>query len=86
MAAARAQRPDLVVEALLYPSESNGVSSAGYNYWCDIVPVYLPGNGALLTAVAMMAGGWDSAPERNAPGFPDDGQWVVQPEGLRPLP
>ncbi len=85
MAAARAQRPDLAIQALLFPSESNGVSSAGYNYWCDIVPTYLPGNGALLTAVAMMAGGWDGAPKRSAPGFPDDGQWVVRAEGLRPM-
>ena len=86
MAAARAGRPDLAIEALLFPSESNGVSPGGYNFWCDIVPVYLPGNGALLTAVAMMAGGWDGCSERNAPGFPDDGQWVVKSEGLRRLP
>ena len=70
MTAARAGRPDLAVQALLFPSISNGVSSAGYNYWVDFVPVYLPGNGALLSAVAMMAGGWDGAPKRNAPGFP----------------
>jgi hypothetical protein len=86
MAAARAGRPDLAVEALLYPSISNSVSSAGYNYWVGLVPIYLPGNGALLSAVAMMAGGWDGAPQRNAPGFPDDGQWVVRSEGLYPLP
>lgn len=86
MAAARAERPDLAIQALLFPSESNGVSGAGYNYWCDIVPTYLPGNGSLLMAVAMMAGGWDGAPECSAPGFPNDGQWVVHAEGLRPMP
>jgi hypothetical protein len=48
--------------------------------------VYLPGNGALLSAVAMMAGGWDGAPVGNAPGFPHDGSWVVRSEGLHPLP
>ena len=39
---------------------------------------YLPTNGALLYAVAVMAAGWDGAPNRNAPGFPDDGSWVVR--------
>jgi hypothetical protein len=48
--------------------------------------VYLPANGALLAAVAMMAGGWDGAATMDAPGFPKDGSWVVRSEGLRPLP
>ena len=47
---------------------------------------YLPGNGGLLYAVALMAAGWDDAPERNAPGFPDDGDWAVQWEGLLAAP
>ncbi len=32
----------------------------------------------------MMAAGWDGAPVRNAPGFPDDGTGTVRWEGLRP--
>jgi hypothetical protein len=48
------------------------------------LPIYLPGNGGLLLAVAMMAAGYkDSKPH---PGFPDDGQWVIETDGLRPLP
>lgn len=43
---------------------------------------YFPGNGGLLYALAMMAAGWDGAPDRHAPGFPDDGSWVVRHEGL----
>jgi hypothetical protein len=39
-----------------------------------------------LYAVAMMAAGWDGAPKKNAPGFPDNGQWVVRWEGLKPAP
>ena len=32
--------------------------------------------GGLLYAIsAMMAGGWRDAPNRHAPGFPDDGSW-----------
>ena len=47
---------------------------------------YLPANAGLLYATAMMAAGWDGAPKRNAPGFPDNGQWTVRWEKLRPLP
>jgi len=47
---------------------------------------YFPSNGGLLYAVAMMAAGWDGAPNRHAPGFPDDGAWMVRWEGLKPAP
>jgi hypothetical protein len=43
---------------------------------------YFPSNGGLLYAIAMMAAGWDGAPDRHAPGFPDDGYWTVQFEDL----
>ena len=36
------------------------------------IAVYLPANGAFLSAVAMMIAGWDGAP-REYPGFPADG-------------
>ena len=49
-------------------------------------PAYLPVNSALLSTVALMAAGWQGAPEVNAPGFPQDGQWVVKWEGLNALP
>lgn len=42
---------------------------------------YFPGNGGLLTAIAMMAGGWDDCPSVNAPGFPSTG-WNVKREGF----
>jgi hypothetical protein len=47
---------------------------------------YLPGNGGLLYAVAMMAADWDHAPDRPAPGFPNDGNWTVKWEGLKKAP
>ena len=49
------------------------------------IAVYLPANGAFLSAVALMIAGWDGAP-RATPGFPDDGKWVIRSEGLKPLP
>jgi hypothetical protein len=38
--------------------------------------------GGLLSAVALMAKGWDGGPP--APGFPDT--WTVRQEGLLPMP
>jgi hypothetical protein len=84
MAAARNGEPAMAVDALLYPSKkcaftANGLSTGG--------PFpYFPSNGGLLYAVAMMAAGWDSAPHRNAPGFPKDSTWTVRWEGLKPAP
>ncbi|MES2275738.1 MAG: hypothetical protein V4592_06940 [Bacteroidota bacterium] len=49
-------------------------------------PAYLPANSAFMAAAALMAGGWDGAPNINAPGFPQDGTWHVRAEGLNKLP
>ncbi|MCX6144737.1 MAG: hypothetical protein NTZ35_16140 [Ignavibacteriales bacterium] len=85
MTAARVGRPDLAIEALLMKVQKNTYVNNGHNFQDERLPVYLPGNGALLTAVAMMAAGWDGAADARAPGFPKDGNWVVRYEGLRPL-
>ena len=66
--------------------QKNTYLNNGHNYQTDDLPLYLPGNGGLLTAIAMMSAGWDGAPEVRAPGFPQDGNWVVEFEGLKPLP
>jgi hypothetical protein len=86
MTAARVGRPDLAIDALLMDVQKNTCLNNGHNYQDERLPVYLPGNGGLLTAVAMMAAGWDGAPAVHAPGFPGDGNWVVKFEGLSPLP
>jgi len=39
----------------------------------------------LLTAVAMMAAGWDGS-EGETPGFPKNGKWQVKWEGLKKIP
>jgi hypothetical protein len=84
MAAARTGQPQLAVEALLRGSIKNHYDERGANTGGS--NPYLPGNGGLLYAVAMMAAGWDGAPARHAPGFPDDGQWSVHWEDLKPAP
>jgi len=86
MTAARVGRPDLAIDALLMDVQKNTYLNNGHNYQDERLPAYLPGNGGLLTAVAMMAAGWDGAPAIFAPGFPGDGNWVVKFEGLSPLP
>jgi hypothetical protein len=84
MAAARTGEPQIAVEALLRGSIKNHYDERGAN--TGGANPYLPGNGGLLYAVAMMAAGWDGAPDRHAPGFPDDGQWNVRWEGLKRAP
>lgn len=86
MTAARLNRPEAAVDALLLDVQKNTYLVNGHNFQDQRLRIYLPGNGALLTAVAMMAVGWDGAPERKNPGFPDNGKWKVRWEGLRPMP
>lgn len=50
-----------------------------------VAQTYFPSNGALLLAVALMAGGWDGSSTPH-PGFPRDGSWMVRSEGLVRLP
>ena len=85
MTAARLDAPELAVGVLLKSDgPNNGYTKAGHNP-NKRLPVYLPGNGSLLAAVALMAGGWDGA-TRTTPGFPTDGSWVVKAEGFNKLP
>jgi hypothetical protein len=86
MTAARVGRPDLAIDCLLMNSPKNSYLRNGHNYQNDRLPVYLPGNGGLLAAVAMMAAGWDGCPETHAPGFPQNKNWNVRFEGLHQMP
>lgn len=82
MAAARTGQSALAIDMLMHPSagfqfDEHGLATGG--------PFpYFPSNGALLTAVAMMCGGWDGS-EGAAPGFPKDGSWTVRYEGFVPM-
>jgi hypothetical protein len=86
MTAARLGRGNEAVDALLLDTPKNRFLLNGHNYQRPNLPLYLPGNGGLLAAVAMMAAGWDGAPTISAPGFPSNGQWSLRWEGLLPMP
>ena len=85
MCAARIGLPEKAVDALLMDRRTNTYLVNGHNYQDGRLRVYLPGNGGLLTAVAMMCAGWDGSEGKN-PGFPNNGQWKVKWEGLDVMP
>lgn len=84
MTFARLGQPSRAVDALLMAQQKNTYLANGHNYQDQRLRVYMPGNGGLLTAVAMMAAGWDGCPPGRNPGFPPD--WDVRWEGLLPMP
>jgi hypothetical protein len=84
MAGARLGEGETAVNLLLSPSPGFQFTTVGLSSGGPFP--YFPSNGGLLYAVAMMTAGWDGSPQRNAPGFPDNGQWNVHWEGLKPAP
>ncbi|KAA6310021.1 hypothetical protein EZS27_038601 [termite gut metagenome] len=85
MAAARMGMHERAIEALLMNRRTNTYLPNGHNFQNDHLRIYLPGNGGLLTTIAMMCTGWDGS-ENNLPGFPHNGQWNVKWEGLQRMP
>jgi hypothetical protein len=95
MTAARLGRPGDALEILLRNGPNNiylpnghcpqRVDETAASVRRREIPVYLPANGALLAAVALMVEGWDGC-DRKFPGFPDDGFWTIRAEGLAKLP
>ncbi|MFA5448232.1 MAG: hypothetical protein WC233_08140 [Sphaerochaeta sp.] len=85
MCAARLGETELAMDLLLMESPKNTYTPNGHNAQLpkSDLPLYLPGNGALLLAVALMASGWKGS-EGEAPGFPKTG-WTVRSEGVFPL-
>ncbi len=83
MCAARLGEPEKAIECLLLDTPKNQYLENGHNYQRPNLPLYLPANGGLLTAIAMMAAGWDGLENgAYAPGFPKDGKWNIKYEGI----
>lgn len=86
MTAARLNEPELAVDLLLKHTQKNQYNKNGHNrqgYRTDL-PIYLPGNGSLLLAVAAMAAGYKGT-KAILPGFPKEG-WKVCLENIEQLP
>jgi hypothetical protein len=87
MVALTATRLGLVetaLETLFMNVSKNRYVPTGYNHPTNggEIAAYLPGNGGTLIATGLMAGGWEGAPKREAPGFPPE--WQVRAEGFTP--
>ena len=82
MTAARLHWPEKALDALMMPVRTNTYLVNGHNYQDERLTIYLPGNGGLLSAVAMMCTGTD-ADRRGNIGFPPNGKWKIKWEGLQ---
>jgi hypothetical protein len=76
MCAAKLGEGELAVRALMIESVKNKWLPNGHVYQRPNLPAYLPANGGLLAATAMMAMGG---------AFGSEGKWKVRSEGLVPL-
>ncbi len=85
MTATRLGLPDKAIDALLMPVQTNTYLNNGHNYQDERLTIYLPGNGGLLSAVALMCAGYDGCNTTN-PGIPTNGKWKVKWEGLKKMP
>lgn len=85
MTAARLHQPAKAVNALFKNVTTNTYLPNGHNYQDDRLTIYLPGNGGLLSAIALMCAGYDGNTVKN-PGIPQDGSWKLRWEGLKPMP
>ncbi|MGG9963110.1 hypothetical protein [Ferruginibacter sp. SUN106] len=84
MTATRLGHPEKAIDALLMNITTNTYLNNGHNYQDGRLTIYLPGNGGLLTAIAMMCAGYDGSTIPN-PGIPKDGKWKVRWEGLKKM-
>lgn len=86
MTETRLGNPDRALEILLRDTHKNQYMGNGHN--CQVsrkdLPLYLPGNGSLLLAIPMMAAGYPGSSLEH-PGFPQDGSWKIETEGIAPF-
>ena len=85
MDAARLGHADQAVNMLLYASPRFSFDEHGFVGGGNPYP-YIPSNGGLLYAVAMMTAGWDGDKNVAEPGWPKDPSWVIKWEDLKKAP
>ena len=79
MTATRLNMPEKAIDALLMPIKTNTYLPNGHNFQDERLRLYLPGNGGLLAAIAMMC------TNEKGSGIPKNG-WKVSWEGLKKMP
>ena len=86
MAATTLNQPELAIDILLMSSPKNDYVISGNNYQRTRrdLPLYLPGNGSLLLAVALMVAGYAGC-DTDQPGIPKNGAWQVEFENVFPF-
>jgi len=85
MTAVRLGQPERAMDALFMDQTTNTYLRNGHNYQTKRLRLYLPGNGGLLAAIAMMCAGYDGCQTIN-PGIPENEMWKVRWENLSPMP
>lgn len=86
MTLTRLGRLDEAVDVLLMNTDKNSYVASGNNFQKgrEDLPLYLPGNGSLLFALALMLAGYGE--NQGIIGFPKNGKWDIEVEGIMPLP
>ena len=86
MCAARLGEPERAIDLLVGKFDENPFRPSGYTVRRpDQTPMYMPANGGWLSAVAMMAAGWDGRHGRIAGAISEEfGR--ARHEGLLPMP
>lgn len=86
MTATRLSEPETAIDILLMDTMKNRYVVSGNNLQESRpdLPLYLPGNGALLLAIPLMTAGYQGCTEKT-PGFPKNGNWVVEYENIEPF-
>lgn len=85
MTATRLHQPDKTIDALFKNIVTNTYLPNGHNFQSDRLTIYMPGNGGILSTIALMCAGYEGNTIKE-PGIPKDGSWKVKWEGLKPMP
>ena len=83
MTAVRLGDAETAINILLKETPKNSYVASGNNFQRSRtdLPIYLPGNGSLLLAIALMTAGYKGSKEE-LPGFPKNGMWEVEFENI----
>jgi protein-glucosylgalactosylhydroxylysine glucosidase len=76
MTASKLGMSKLAIEALLMPMKTNTFLKNGHNFQDNRLTIYLPGNGGLLSAIAMICSEWEKKSGKGRKFYDDNGLYV----------